>query len=529
MSWLRRPAQTVPGPSAEGVRVDLRAAFAGLERVLVRAAIGAARISLRLQTVAGGNRSLGRDSGEIQAATERLVHSIAEVAARAQDTAEDARRMADLTRAGQQVSEEAAASARRLQEHTGVTEARLQALMEKIQAVTQVSQVIDDIATRTNLLALNAAIEAAHAGQAGRGFAVVAEEVRKLAEGTSRQTQEIGGLLQGVLAELDPARQAMTESLALASLTMDRTGVVGQQLAELLDLARSTSDHVDAISRSTAAQSETTVALDAAVRTSREAIGSQGEETTHLASEAFGLSALTEDGYRHLAGFDTGSLFFRSLRAGRALRDRCEAVLEAPVLAGRLRLEDLLELSYTEITGAAIQSLRRLFDVRRVPESGFTPPKYATAYDALVDEALQPVFDEVLGQEPKLIFALILDLNSYAPTHNRIYMKDWTGDPAQDLVGNRIKRFFTDARVLVRGARTGLGEAAADLPDRAPREAFRRAGCDLKESPEARDGFLVQTYARDTGALVTALSIPLFVQGHRYGAALLGWTEDGGV
>ena len=527
MPLFRRPARLVPGPQGEGQRPDLRAAFAGLERVLVRAAIGAARISLRLQKVARGNASLSRDSGEIQAATERLARTIAEVAARSQDTAEDARQMADLTRTGQLVSEEAAASARRLQEHTGVTEARLHALMEKVQAVTQVSRVIEDIATRTNLLALNAAIEAAHAGQAGRGFAVVADEVRKLAEGTSRQTQEIGALLQEVIAELDPARQAMTESLELASRTMDRTGVVGQQLSQLLVLAQKTSDHVEAIARSTAAQSETTLGLDGAVRTSLDAITTQGEETAHIASEAFGLSALTEDGFSHLAGFDTDSLFFRTLKAGRAMRDRCEQVLEGPVQSGRLRLEDLLDLSYSEIAGPAIQSLRRLFDVRRVPATGFTPPKFATAYDALVDEALQPIFDDVLGQEPKLIFTLIMDLNSYAPTHNRVYMKDWTGDPAQDLAGNRIKRFFTDARVLVRGARTGLGAAAMDLPDRSSREAFHRAGCALKETPAERDAFLVQTYARDTGALVTALSIPLFVQGHRYGAALLGWTEDG--
>ena len=105
-------------------------------------------------------------------------------------------------------------------------------------------------------------------------------------------------------------------------------------------------------------------------------------------------------------------------------------------------------------------------------------------------------------------------------------MKDWTGDPAQDLAGNRVKRFFTDARVLVRGARTGLGPAADTLEDRATPEAFLRAGCPMVETPELREAFLVQTYARDTGALVTALSVPLHVCGKRYGASLLGWTED---
>jgi methyl-accepting chemotaxis protein len=116
----------------------------------------------------------------------------------------------------------------------------------------------------------------------------------------------------------------------------------------------------------------------------------------------------------------------------------------------------------------------------------------------------------------------VIDLNSYGPIHNSDFCKDWTGVRDKDLVGNRIKRFFTDQRVLVRGARVGLPQAK-DLPDRARRQDFVAAGCDLHASDDARRQFLVQTYARDTGAIITALTAPIFVKGERWGAVLLGW------
>jgi methyl-accepting chemotaxis protein len=127
-----------------------------------------------------------------------------------------------------------------------------------------------------------------------------------------------------------------------------------------------------------------------------------------------------------------------------------------------------------------------------------------------------------MEQEPRLIFALVLDLNSYGPSHNSRYCQDWTGDPAKDLAGNRVKRFFTDNNVLVRGARVGLGEAAEALPTTATREDFRRVA-NLADGTEARETFLVQTYARDTGAIVSVISVPIFVAGERFGISLLGW------
>lgn len=143
-----------------------------------------------------------------------------------------------------------------------------------------------------------------------------------------------------------------------------------------------------------------------------------------------------------------------------------------------------------------------------------------------MERPLQEAFDQVLDQEPRLTFALILDLNSYAPSHNKVFSKDWTGRPDKDLAGNRVKRFFTDNQVLVRGARHGLGEIAEALPDRVSRGDFQGVA-DLAEQASNREDFLVQTYARDTGAIISVLTVPLYVCGQRYGATLLGWSSEG--
>ena len=118
--------------------------------------------------------------------------------------------------------------------------------MSKIEAssheISEITNVIDEIARQTNLLALNAAVEAARAGDAGRGFAVVATEVRSLAQRSSEAAKNI--------------KELITNSSGQVKDGVELVNQAGEALGKIVELIRDVSTLVADIAKTTNEQAD---------------------------------------------------------------------------------------------------------------------------------------------------------------------------------------------------------------------------------------------------------------------------------
>ncbi|MDY0384298.1 MAG: methyl-accepting chemotaxis protein [Geobacter sp.] len=144
--------------------------------------------------------------------------------------------------------------ARRVKE-TADTVARLG---QRSDQIGQIVGTIEDIADQTNLLALNAAIEAARAGEQGRGFAVVADEVRALAERTTRATKEISDMIRSIQAETRSAVTVMEEGVHEVAQGTDEAAKSGVALQTIMELVNNVSMQISQVATAAEEQTATT-------------------------------------------------------------------------------------------------------------------------------------------------------------------------------------------------------------------------------------------------------------------------------
>ncbi|MCL4322073.1 MAG: methyl-accepting chemotaxis protein [Deltaproteobacteria bacterium] len=236
--------------------------------------------------------NMKHNSSSIVESIKQITMAILEVAKNSSSGAQEAERTQKATEEGYNAVQGVIKEINSIEKAVDKAAAVMEELGVSSQKIGEIIAVIDEIADQTNLLALNAAIEAARAGEQGRGFAVVADEVRKLAERTTKATKEITTMIISIQEDTVKAIESMNNGKEEVKNGVEVAKKAGERIEAIRELTNKLKDMITQIATAAEEQSTATEEISASSDSILRAQESTSASTEQIQTSALELSKL---------------------------------------------------------------------------------------------------------------------------------------------------------------------------------------------------------------------------------------------
>ena len=266
---------------------------------IVRDSVG--MVSSTTSSMALAAEDVAMQAGTIATASEEMSATSGDIARNCLYAAENAQKAVEQTHSGSQIVQHSAQLMENIAQRVNESSQTVENLGQRSDQIGAIVNTIQDIADQTNLLALNAAIEAARAGEHGRGFAVVADEVRALAERTTKATKEISTMIKSIQGETQTAVNSMSEGVAEVKRGTDETARSGEALDDILDKINELTMQVSQIATAAEEQTATTSEITQNIQMITDVVN-RNVENARSTTDATGKLAQQVDELHKLVG-----------------------------------------------------------------------------------------------------------------------------------------------------------------------------------------------------------------------------------
>jgi methyl-accepting chemotaxis protein/hemerythrin len=251
--------------------------------------------------MASAAEDVAMQAGTIATASEEMSATSGDIARNCLYAAENAQKATEQTHSGAQLVQGSARLMENIAQRVNESSQTVEGLGQRSDQIGAIVNTIQDIADQTNLLALNAAIEAARAGEQGRGFAVVADEVRALAERTTRATKEISTMIKSIQDETQTAVGSMSEGVEEVKRGTAETTRSGEALEDILNMINELTMQVSQIATAAEEQTATTHEITSNIQMITDVVN-RNVESARGTTEATGKLSHQVDQLHELVG-----------------------------------------------------------------------------------------------------------------------------------------------------------------------------------------------------------------------------------